>query len=813
MMAVAQNQGCAERRAAFHRSAAVLWQFEPDALEPDDDQPAAPGEARALLRLDVARLRTPRGDAWTLKDALRRPVLRGAAPGDLAALRARNPAIASREQALVDRWLVGPDPELASYDFNALAVVARLVTWFDPPPAHLPSAEEIDRLRARARVREPLDRLGGVRFRGRARELERLRRLAAESRILVVHGPSGVGKSTLTARVVLDGLAAGDPADAFAYIDLDGPGEAVSDGVGLIAELARQLSVQRPDAAGVAHAAARAALTVAELARGGGGPGHALARVASSRELAAQLGAALRATGIGRVTLMLDTFDDTPYPSADRVRQLGDQLGVLDAHLPGLHAIVVSRVPLALPGAAALELGALDPESAETYVRELGVKDDAAVRAVLDLGGADPLSLWLAATVVAGGGALDPALAAAPTGDAQRALCRQLVAQVHPPETQRLIYPGLVVRRITCEILRQVLAGPCRLGDVTEARALELMTQLGREVALVRCASDGAIEARSQVRQLLLAELGRDQPGVVRELHARAAAYHDARDDESSVAEAAYHHFALGELHGPWLDRLTPRSGDRLRGALDELPERAWPVVASYAGIDIPPERLTGATPDDLEHGLARRLEALLRDDRVEDALALISRSQPPQLSGSELWRWEARVLRLAGRPRSALAAFERSLAEHDGSTPAARADHALAIALAEELHDGRALTRLGPPVPAPVAPPAAAPAAPAGAGAGTEPWLDDHALRVLVADAIDATSRSVTAAQSAAAPVAPAAAATLYTTAARLNRTPRAPDGSVPLQAWVDTLPGVHLYPPIDDRNDDPGDGDHGLS
>jgi hypothetical protein len=391
-----------------------------------------------------------------------------------------------------------------------------------------------------------------------------------------------------------------------------------------------------------------------------------------------------------------------------------------------------------------------------------------------------------------------------------------------------------VVRRITCEIVREVLAGPCRLGDVTEARALDLLTQLGREVALVRCASDGAIEARSQVRQLLLAELGREQPGVVRELHARAAAYHDARADEASIAEAAYHHFALGELHGPWLDRLTPHSGDRLRGALDELPERAWPVVASYAGIDIPPERLTGATPDDLEHGLARRLEALLHDDRVEDALALIARSQPPQLEGSELWRWEARVLRLAGRPRSALAAFERSLAEHDGSTPAARADHALAIALAEELHDGRALTRLGPAAPAPAAPPAlpaaspalpaaspaatpaspaVSPAAPGGTVAGAEPWLDDHALRVLVADAIDATSRSVIAAQSAAAPVAPAAAATLYTTAARLNRTPRAPDGSVPLQAWVDTLPGVHLYPPIDDRSDDPSGGDQGLS
>ena len=582
----------------------------------------------------------------------------------------------------------------------------------------------------------------------------------------------------------------------------------------------------------MAHAAARAALTVAELSRSGPGPGHALADVASTRELAAQLGGALYATGIDRVTIVLDTFEDAPYPSADRVHRLAELLAVLHDQLPGLHAIIVSRSPLALPGAATLELGALDPESAEVYVREHGVRGDA-VATALAIGRGDPLCLWLAAAVAAGGGALDPALAGAPLADAQRALCSELVAQVQPPALQRLISPGLVVRRITPEIVREVLAGPCQLaaagGALDAGRIAELVSLLGRQVGLVRCSVDGALELRGEIRRLMLPELAREQPDVVREIHERAAAYHEARDDEASLAEAAYHRFALGELHGPWLDRLTPRAGARLRGALDELPEPAWPVLASYAGIDMPPERLAGASVADLERRLARRLEELLREDRVEDALALISRSRPPASRSSELWRWEARVLHLAGRPRSALAAFERSLAGRDASSAAARADRALAIALAEQLHDRRALARLGGN--------GAAASSPHGA-----PWLDDHALRALVGDAITATGRSVAAAQSAAAirippaeptapsapaprdepaatPTIPAMAAAVYATAARLNRTPRAADGSVPLQDWVDTLPGVHLHPPIDSSDPgpapDPGlaDDDEGLS
>ncbi|MGZ8394244.1 MAG: hypothetical protein ACXWWJ_05705, partial [Nitrospira sp.] len=57
-------------------------------------------------------------------------------------------------------------------------------------------------------------------------------------------------------------------------------------------------------------------------------------------------------------------------------------------------------------------------------------------------------------------------------------------ALLHTEVAQRVAFPGLVVRLITPAVIREVLAGPCRI-DLSEISAEAVYTELESEVALV----------------------------------------------------------------------------------------------------------------------------------------------------------------------------------------------------------------------------------------------------------------------------------------------------------------------------------------
>src|SRR5262249_13550152 len=69
---------------------------------------------------------------------------------------------------------------------------------------------------------------------------------------------------------------------------------------------------------------------------------------------------------------------------------------------------------------------------------------------------------------------------------------------------QRLAKPGLVLRRVSPRIIREVLAGPCKLGQLDEATARELFDQLAPQITLVDRESGDVLRHRQDVRVLML---------------------------------------------------------------------------------------------------------------------------------------------------------------------------------------------------------------------------------------------------------------------------------------------------------------------
>ena len=263
----------APRRWALREAAALLTAFDPETLE-------AEGEAGdALLELidDCDTVGDPTRRRWTLKRDVRVAALRRLSGGE-EALRSLetngDPDVRPVEHA-VRAYLQGSAPPLDSQDLEGLGHSLQALRWLGEIPglSGVPPAEEAMRVYAGRRLFSPLESLIAHGFHGREAELSELRlhvgvlelttlstKLRGARRRLnplatptekpmVVHGPPGIGKSTLLAKFVLDHARAGDRRIPFVFIDFERPTLSVLEPATLLAEAARQLAIQYPDSA------------------------------------------------------------------------------------------------------------------------------------------------------------------------------------------------------------------------------------------------------------------------------------------------------------------------------------------------------------------------------------------------------------------------------------------------------------------------------------------------------------------------------------------------------------------------------------
>ena len=185
----------------------------------------------------------------------------------------------------------------------------------------------------------------------------------------------------------------------------------------------------------------------------------------------------------------------------------------LQQRAPFLRVVISGRAPvtsLLLGGKPpqSMVIGELDAEAAAAFLKSQGVNDPEVARQLVKSFGGVPLSLKLVATLLA----QDPdALKGknAPKGRGtwfvslsdeviQGQLYERVLERIKDDQVRRLAYPGLVLRRITPEVILQVLNEPCELGLHTLEEAAALFEGLRREVSLVSVdTTDGALVHRS----------------------------------------------------------------------------------------------------------------------------------------------------------------------------------------------------------------------------------------------------------------------------------------------------------------------------
>ncbi|MEW8460688.1 MAG: hypothetical protein AB2653_10330, partial [Candidatus Thiodiazotropha endolucinida] len=294
---------------------------------------------------------------------------------------------------------------------------------------------------------------------------------------------------------------------------------------------------------------------------------------------------------------ILDSFEEAQQRSVSAVRQLWDLFLELQHHYPKLRIVVSGRAPVEIPWQSEVKADTLAIEPLGVSERQMlmvrrGMPEDVA-RELSHLLNGNPLTLQLAVTLYEKRKEKDPKarwLKEIDTGGWRRLfinvdeliqgqLYDRILAHVTTDSVRRIAHPGRVLRRITADIIKTVLAEPCRLGELDDEQADALFEQLAREVDLVERRTEqrgseqvDVLRHREDVRQTMLTLVEHDQAAVVRVIEEEAVKYYQGFNTPAERAEEIYHRLRLGihprEVEPLWLEGCE----DFLDNALDEVP-------------------------------------------------------------------------------------------------------------------------------------------------------------------------------------------------------------------------------------------------
>src|SRR5262249_46152377 len=256
----------------------------------------------------------------------------------------------------------------------------------------------------------------------------------------------------------------------------------------------------------------------------------------------------------------------------------------LERALPPLKVVYVGRVRPQRQDFYQLALDDLPPEAAKVLIAGMLRALDAKVPPadvlddVVDQVGGNPMVLRLSARLVAEDdleglkqSTRRERLKRIRVEALQARLYGRILGHLHDDELRQLAYPGLVVRRITPELVVDVLAEICELTVRTAPDATLLLQRMAKEVALVSTGRDGALVYRSDIRRVMLESLGEVLPKeTIARIDREAANFWSKRPGAIARAEELYHRLRLGEARDVLESRWDPEAALHLRGALGE---------------------------------------------------------------------------------------------------------------------------------------------------------------------------------------------------------------------------------------------------
>jgi WD40 repeat protein/tetratricopeptide (TPR) repeat protein len=681
----------------LREAAAVLMAFDPARLRPRPGSEPFDEVARLKFLADLVAIEgAPPDVGFTLLTGVRQLALERLAARDPAATRAQliqvlaaNPdRSAGVEQRLLEEAIAGTLPAVESLNRQQLLALQSITSWLGGLVDKLPHPDDIERGMAHAEMMNPFQQLAGPWFVGRTEELHRLtdhvgvlpidasagtassikqyaRRLTSSAqanisgqrRPLFVYGPGGVGKSSLLARFILDHTSGSDSeALPFAVVDIDRPSVDPLRPVTFLVEALGQLQHQLERFGSQARELMRRIL---DRERYDDTSAYETVIYQTPR-LLAEFGQLMNSSlGSKPLVLIVDTFEEVQFLGPEAVFLVFNFLNRLQRAVPQLRIVVSGRAAPDGQSLYYLTLGELPPQAAaELLKRTLSsagkpIPDAQTLDEIVQTIGGNPMVLRLAARLVAERDfeGLKEAgrrewLHKVRIETLQARLYGRVLSHVHDPEVRKLAFPGLVVRRVTPEVIADVLAEPCKLVLSGKDAPQRLVAAIAKEVALVsRDPRDGSLVYRPDIRRVMLETLDSTVPAeTARAIDANAVAFWSRQSGAIARAEELYHRLRLAQprdiLDSRWMNEAAPM----LRGALGEVSDGSRIWLANKLGAAVEDRLRSDATQPDWEEHAARSARRLLEAGHPDEALQVL-RERTERQDGSALYALESRTL------------------------------------------------------------------------------------------------------------------------------------------------------------------------
>ena len=708
--------------ADYLKVAALCRTFPPaQALIPGEDHPTA----REVL-LYVAEPTGTGSRPWALTAAARARGLASIADlQDLLLMVDHADALLDPERSRAMReYATGARSTLEKQSYDELRAshyaISRLVGT--RVPLTLPPLERVTSALGARQTFEALFRLTDAGVVGRDHELDRLRRyvgiLEAKSVMtidfaevrrsfreyfaknrqppMLIHGPGGIGKSTLLAEFVQEHAEyADDVRFPLCFLDFERASLSPRDPLGLIEEMCRQLAFGFADAP-EATETLRARI---EAIRESPPPftdddaatpaSDEFGRYEQAKGLMPELANAVHQLADPHSTnpsepevpflVILDSFEGAQQRSVNAVEQLWELFLELQSSYPLLRVVVSGRAPVDIPWRSrahieTLELGELKHDARAEMLVGRGLPRDVAQRLSAALSG-NPLTLRLAVSLFERLRERDPEAKWLRTLDRgglrrfffdnelliQGQLYRRILYHMKSEKLRALAHPGLVLRRITPRIIAKVLAGPCGLGPIDDVEARNLFDALAGELDLVeRRPAEGpggedALYHRPDVRSTMLEQMASDKPSEVAEIEAAAIDFYAPSTSPVERAEEIYHRLRRGDHPRDVQKRWLPDVERYLDDALDEIPPKAQAFLTSrLSGVhSLDDSVFAEADLADWEQLVATRARYLIEKGAWSDVLEMLA-ERTERSPGSLLYPVEARARQALGELEAA---------------------------------------------------------------------------------------------------------------------------------------------------------------
>jgi hypothetical protein len=599
-------------------------------------------------------------------------------------------------QRVFTDYLQNKKISIAQLNLEELNSLAQVSNWLKGLPAFkepFPTEEILAQLEL-SEMLTPLKHLTGVyengffrsTFRGRHSEISALRSYvgvappqgirenisrkfdsffsSTNKKPLFIFGIGGIGKSTLLANFILEHVEAHKKDRfPFVYLDFDRTHLNALEPETLLIEAARQLCIQYRDLKVISenflsfyykwnkvyssfvdesHSEIINLKSVRSL------QGKEKSRAEVQTEFL-KLVMELAAIESKPFLVVLDTFEEVQYKGKEYVKELYSFMMRLREAYPQLRTVIAGRAPMTNLETIPLELKSLDQEAAQGYLLRLGIPDGIVARNIAIAVGGNPLTLKLTAEVVKKYG--EQVLSELritksqyvifstrlPEIEIQGILYKRILDHLHNPNLKKLAHPGMVLRKITPEIILNILAEPCGLKITEFKEAVDLFNEFSRELALVIPEGSNVLRHRPDVRKVMLNLIRQsDKQQLATQIDKRAVEYYRKKEGMENRAEEFYHRLALDEsprdLESRWIDGIQ----NLLLGNIDELPAKARAYVLGKAGIESGDLSIwESADMEDQQRHIAKQVANLLNSGRAESALEVLQQIQT--LNGNEI--------------------------------------------------------------------------------------------------------------------------------------------------------------------------------